>query len=313
MNTIVKLLIFTIVLYSCDSKKVNESGLNDLVVGVQQIVLYENSEFYLELGAGAKKGTYTVNGDTINLKYNNNSEGWPHQILSQEDYFITIPAANFEQRIKIKKIFNQSKKAFDERIDEVIDTTRDDERSSAPDKRVITNMDSLVNSLPINTIEEFDIDKIEIPKTRSLTNMNEDIYHQIHGNLDGYDSASPIYFLSRLESSSDSTLLFITYNYSIEGENIDGSPYIVHRFRLFNTLKNGHSLQILTLATQDNNVITYEITSRLTNDTLFTSEIFEKEATSNNDPLFTENNKFLISKKSMYLDTIYSKIKRETL
>jgi len=36
----------------CENRKVKLTGLNDLVVGVQQIVLYENGEFYLELGAG---------------------------------------------------------------------------------------------------------------------------------------------------------------------------------------------------------------------------------------------------------------------
>jgi hypothetical protein len=85
------LLIIFLGIVSCQSQKIKYSGLNDLVFGVQQIVLYENRTFYLELGAGGTDGNYLIHGDTILLIYNDRpSDNWPSRMLIQKNEFISI-------------------------------------------------------------------------------------------------------------------------------------------------------------------------------------------------------------------------------
>lgn len=89
MRTILLILII-VILSSCENRNVKYSGLNDLVVGVQQIVLFENGDFYLELGAGGVEGNYQIQNDTIFLKYKSKPEKWPDKILITDNYFLTI-------------------------------------------------------------------------------------------------------------------------------------------------------------------------------------------------------------------------------
>lgn len=99
---LIKLSVF-LLLFACESRNVKLSGLNDLLVGVQHIVLYENGEFYLELGAGGKSGNYKIAQDTIYLSYFDGQDNFPEQILITDDYFITIPSTNNSYPIKIKR------------------------------------------------------------------------------------------------------------------------------------------------------------------------------------------------------------------
>lgn len=63
---------------SCTQSEVKYKELNDLVVGIQTITLYENGEFYLAMGLGGAEGTYNMSGDTIVLDYNDKpSDNWP--------------------------------------------------------------------------------------------------------------------------------------------------------------------------------------------------------------------------------------------
>lgn len=103
MSTILLILLIAI-LSSCENRKVKYSGLNDLVVGVQQIVLYENSEFFLELGAGGVKGNYQIHNDTILLEYKNKPENWPDKILITDNYFLTIENKGHKKPIKINRV-----------------------------------------------------------------------------------------------------------------------------------------------------------------------------------------------------------------
>jgi hypothetical protein len=101
-----RLLHLTIIflwLTACETKTVKFSGLNDLFVGVNQIVLYDNGEFYLELGAGGKEGTYEIHSDTIDLDYAYKQENWPDQILMTEKFFQTIPTDEHTRTIKIHR------------------------------------------------------------------------------------------------------------------------------------------------------------------------------------------------------------------
>jgi hypothetical protein len=45
-------LAIFLLMNSCSSREVKYEGLNDLVVGVHQFILYENNNFYLELSLG---------------------------------------------------------------------------------------------------------------------------------------------------------------------------------------------------------------------------------------------------------------------
>ena len=94
-----------LLLFACESRTVKLSGLNDLVVGVQQIVLYENGEFYLELGAGGKTGSYDVIKDTVYLLYNEPQESFPTRVLITDDFFVTIPDEQHSNSIKIRRWF----------------------------------------------------------------------------------------------------------------------------------------------------------------------------------------------------------------
>lgn len=85
------LILITLSMASCESPKVKYSGFNDLVVGSQRIVLYENSRFYLEIGLGGTEGNYTIKGDTIIFEYDKKpSNSWPSKMLMRENKFITI-------------------------------------------------------------------------------------------------------------------------------------------------------------------------------------------------------------------------------
>ena len=97
------LTIIFLGLTACETRTVKFSGLNDLVFGVHQIVLYDNGEFYLELGAGGKEGTYEMHNDTIDLNYADEQEKWPDQILMTEKFFQTIPTDEHTRTIKIHR------------------------------------------------------------------------------------------------------------------------------------------------------------------------------------------------------------------
>lgn len=92
-----------LILTGCDNRKVKFSGLNDLVVGVHQIVLYENGEFYLELGAGGAEGKYEIVNDTIRLDYYDKPDNWPAKVLMTKEYFVTISDEGHQSAVKIKR------------------------------------------------------------------------------------------------------------------------------------------------------------------------------------------------------------------
>lgn len=97
------LTIIFLALTACETRTVKFSGLNDLVVGVQQIVLYENGEFYLELGAGGKEGTYEISNDTIDLDYYDEQKNWPEQVVMTEEFFQTVLTEKHNRTIKIQR------------------------------------------------------------------------------------------------------------------------------------------------------------------------------------------------------------------
>jgi hypothetical protein len=78
--------------------------MDDLFFGVNQIILYENGEFYLELGAGGTEGKYHINQDTINLKYNSKlALNWPNQFIMTDKYFSSVAINDSDIVIKIAR------------------------------------------------------------------------------------------------------------------------------------------------------------------------------------------------------------------
>jgi hypothetical protein len=90
------LIIFLVMFFSCENRKVRYSALNDLVVGSHAVLLYENGEFYLELGAGGVEGKYEIKEDRVLLTYNKKPKDWPDELIMTDEYFIAN--MNTEQR-----------------------------------------------------------------------------------------------------------------------------------------------------------------------------------------------------------------------
>lgn len=100
-----KLIFIFIFIIACQNKNIKYSGFNDLVFGVQQIILYDNKRFYLELNLGGTEGNYKISSDTIILIYDNKpSKNWPNKILMTKDYFISAELDSLAKNyIKIKR------------------------------------------------------------------------------------------------------------------------------------------------------------------------------------------------------------------
>ncbi len=90
------------IFYSCNPK-VKHSGLNDLFVGVHQIVFYEDETFYLELGLGGNGGTYKILHDTIHLQYNKKAKILPERIIMTDTTFMVLNAYTKSKQIIIKR------------------------------------------------------------------------------------------------------------------------------------------------------------------------------------------------------------------
>jgi hypothetical protein len=93
------ILLFLIV--SCN-KKIKYSGLNDLVIGAQDVIFYEDGEFQLELSLGNVKGKYVEKNDTFLLKYYNKPDNnWPDTLILEKDKFVSKYKKISIQRINI--------------------------------------------------------------------------------------------------------------------------------------------------------------------------------------------------------------------
>ncbi len=104
IKSIALIVGFLVIATSCETRTVKYSALNDLVAGVHQVVLYENGEFYLELGAGGTEGTYTILDDSVALHYFDKPEGWPDHLLMTKEHFQTIPTTEHKNSIKINRL-----------------------------------------------------------------------------------------------------------------------------------------------------------------------------------------------------------------
>lgn len=98
------ILIFTFTLYSCRHSNIVYAGFNDLLIGSQQIILYDNNKFILELGMGGTEGDFKKIGDTVILFYDNKpSANWPDSLLITKEYFELFDRNTNHGRTKIHR------------------------------------------------------------------------------------------------------------------------------------------------------------------------------------------------------------------
>lgn len=97
-------VIITFTIYSCKQDKIIYSGFNDLVVGSQQVILYDDYRFLIELSMGGTEGNFKKSGDTIILFYDKKpSANWPDSLLLTKEYFILFDANTSHGRTRIQR------------------------------------------------------------------------------------------------------------------------------------------------------------------------------------------------------------------
>ncbi len=98
------LVIIMLTLYSCRQDKIIYSGLNDLVIGAQQVILYDDNRFLLEIGMGGTEGNFKKAGDTILLFYDDKpSAKWPDTLLITKDYIELFDTNTNHGRTRIRR------------------------------------------------------------------------------------------------------------------------------------------------------------------------------------------------------------------
>lgn len=165
------------------------------------------------------------------------------------------------------------------------------------------NFDSLINSLEQNKIKTFKINDFFIEDTTSLVEINQELFLQIYNDISDYDPAAKEYLLSKIRST-DSSHLFLTFSTTTQGENTDGTPYLVNSIILYCTKNNGKLIDKITLATEDNAVFTFEIDSYLNKDNLMVNQRFFKEGDNEADTMYFKTVNFLISQNNNDIDTV---------
>jgi len=98
------LVINILAIYSCRQNKIIYSGFNDLVVGSQQVILYDDHRFLIELSLGGTEGNFEKTGDTVMLYYDNKpSASWPDSLQITKDYFVLFDGNTNHGRTKIQR------------------------------------------------------------------------------------------------------------------------------------------------------------------------------------------------------------------
>ena len=94
------LLLFT----GCDSRTIQYSAFEDLVVGSYTIRLFTNGECGVEMGLGYHEGRYTLQGDTIRLTYQEGPlPGMPTRLLLTPAYLVTLPSPEYPQSTRLHR------------------------------------------------------------------------------------------------------------------------------------------------------------------------------------------------------------------
>lgn len=131
-------------------------------------------------------------------------------------------------------------------------------------------MDSLKSICQPNTIDTFNIENLQTDNFEKMTHVSKKLFHRIYPDKQDY-SENSLYIQSYMPSKNDH-LSLITYQRNYEGEN-----YRVDYIDLINIDSTGRLLDKIRLTAKDNEVVTYEVISFLTNDTLKVIEKISSE------------------------------------
>lgn len=93
-----------ILFLSCDNRKIKHVGLNEFIEGFQIVRIYENGDFFIDLGEGGQEGVCEIKNDTVYIKYNNEKHQWPKKLYMSKTYFETVADKNNPKSIKISRL-----------------------------------------------------------------------------------------------------------------------------------------------------------------------------------------------------------------
>lgn len=96
-------ILISVAFIACQSRAVKYSGLNDKFMGAEQVVLYDNGEFYLELTLGGAEGWYSIANDTVYLDYVSKPNHYPDQLLVTDNYIVTIACDQHTEIVRITR------------------------------------------------------------------------------------------------------------------------------------------------------------------------------------------------------------------
>ena len=132
-------------------------------------------------------------------------------------------------------------------------------------------LDSLAEICPLNSTDTFNMEICQTDDFSRMVPVTKKLYQTIFPNLHDY-SANTFFIYACLSRQKD-FLTLIIYQKNYEGEN-----YRVDYMDLVNIDENGKCLDKIRLAAQDNEVITYEVSSSLRQDTLKVTEKISSES-----------------------------------
>lgn len=158
-------------------------------------------------------------------------------------------------------------------------------------------IDSLKAISKTNSLNEFNMAHIQTDNFEDMTLITNSLYNKIYSNNDFRDSS---FFIHSYLPSPEKMLYAVTYEKNFESEN-----YRVDHLDLLCLNVNGELINKLRLATIDNEVITHEVTSNLSSDTLRIVELISSEPYFNpdRDTLYKNEALILLNRETAF-DTI---------
>lgn len=96
---------FLLILISCSNRKVVHSGYNDMFIGSQSFILYDDCTFSIEMGAGSAEGTYIIYKNIVVLNYSDKvNTDWPKIMIIRKNYFISCDSLDSRKYLKISRL-----------------------------------------------------------------------------------------------------------------------------------------------------------------------------------------------------------------
>lgn len=94
----------TLLLNGCESRTLQYSAFEDLVVGSYTVRLFTNGECEVEMGLGYHDGRYTIRGNTIRLTYLDGAlQGMPTRLLLTPTHLVSLPSPEYPHSTRIRR------------------------------------------------------------------------------------------------------------------------------------------------------------------------------------------------------------------